>query len=59
MLTPTVTELARLSAHRHDIAQRVPLGAPGTGTGSGRLMAQAATRRVVGSAPLLRAAPAR
>jgi hypothetical protein len=58
MLTPTVTELARLSAHRYDPAPRVPPGAPRTGA-SGGLLAQATTRRAVGSAPLLHAAPAR
>jgi hypothetical protein len=59
MLTPTVTELARLSAHRYEIAPRVPTGAPGTGTRGGRLLAQATTRRVVESAPLIHRAPAR
>ncbi len=57
MLTPTVTELARLSAHRYDTVPRVPPAAPRTGGGGGRrLLAQVATRRAAAGAPRLHGA---
>jgi hypothetical protein len=59
MLTPTVTELARISAHRYDIAPRVPRGASGSGAPGGKLLAKVTTRRVVASAPLPHGAPVR
>lgn len=53
MLTPTVTEVARLSAHRYDIAPRVAPRAPRTSTGGKMLAAQVTARRVLTSAPIL------